>query len=454
MIQTDATEIHALDDGIGRSIPVSRGVATVCATVATVSAEQRLQSRTARTQEPPAVFVRGVSKTFRIPRLQTHTLKERALHPFRFREVDELHAVRDVSFDIPKGEMFGIVGRNGSGKSTLLKCLAGIYRVDETAGGGELEVRGRLSPFIELGVGFNYDLTAYDNVIINAIMLGLTRKEARARFDEIIAFAELEEFLDLKLKNYSSGMYVRLAFSVAVQVDADVVLIDEVLAVGDSAFQQKCFDQFHRLRDEGKTIVFVTHDMGSVSRYCDRAMLLERGRVVSLGEPDRVAREYHELNFGRLPDAGSHVEERRFGDRRAEIVDAWLEDGRGERTGAVAQREPFSLCMEIAFREDLQDPIFGFRLTNELRHIVAASRTDWEHGPSGQFRAGQRTRVRMRLTNLLAPGRYIFTPGVVHSGLGTNNLDIREDYTSFIVHGTNITGAQADLPYELDIESV
>jgi ABC-type polysaccharide/polyol phosphate transport system ATPase subunit len=420
--------------------------------VATLSTEQRPSTRTARPQGPPAIVVRGVSKTFRIPRLQVHTLKERALHPFRFREFDELHAVQDVSFEVEQGEMFGIVGRNGSGKSTLLKCLAGIYRVDDTGGGGELEVRGRLSPFIELGVGFNHDLTAYDNVIINAIMLGLSRKEARRRFDEIIAFAELEDFLDLKLKNYSSGMYVRLAFSVAVQVDADVVLIDEVLAVGDSAFQQKCFDQFHRLREDGKTIVFVTHDMGSVSRYCDRAMLMERGQVVSHGDPDLVAREYHELNFGRLVDTGSHGEERRFGDQRAEVVDAWLEDGRGERTGAVAQREPISLCMEIAFHEDQQDPIFGFRLTNELRHIVAASRTDWEHGPSGHFAAGQHTRVKIRLTNLLTPGRYMFTPGVVRSGLGNNPLDVREDYTSFIVHGTNITGAQADLPYELEIE--
>ena len=199
--------------------------------------------------------------------------------------------------------MFGIVGRNGSGKSTLLKCLAGIYGVDEGRGAGELEVRGRLSPFIELGVGFNPELTAYDNVIINAIMLGLTAKEARRRFDEIIAFAELEEFLDLRLKNYSSGMYVRLAFSVAVQVDADVLLIDEVLAVGDSSFQQKCFDRFHRLRAEGKTIVFVTHDMTAVTRFCNRAMLMERGRVVCNGDPDGVAREYHELNFGRAPEA-------------------------------------------------------------------------------------------------------------------------------------------------------
>ena len=266
--------------------------------MATVSAEQRPPAGTARAEEPPAVVVRGVSKTFRIPRLQVHTLKERALHPFRFHDFDELRAVQDVSFEVAQGEMFGIVGRNGSGKSTLLKCLAGIYGIDDVDG-AELSVRGRLSPFIELGVGFNPDLTAYDNVIINGIMLGLTRKEARERFDEIIAFAELEEFLDLKLKNYSSGMYVRLAFSVAVQVDADVLLIDEVLAVGDSAFQQKCFDQFRRLRAAGKTIVFVTHDMGSVSRLCDRAMLMERGRIVCMGDPDRVAREYHELNFGR-----------------------------------------------------------------------------------------------------------------------------------------------------------
>src|SRR5207302_10821154 len=153
---------------------------------------------------------------------------------------DELHAVRDVSVDIAPGEFFGIIGRNGSGKSTLLKCIAGIYQIDR----GELHVRGRLSPFIELGVGFNPDLAARDNVIINAIMLGLSRAEARERFDSIVKFAELEPYMDLKLKNYSSGMQVRLAFAVAIQVDADILRIDEVLAVGDAPFQHKCFDQF------------------------------------------------------------------------------------------------------------------------------------------------------------------------------------------------------------------
>src|SRR5580698_5853355 len=243
---------------------------------------------------PAAVSIEGVSKTFRLPHQQYSTLKERALHPFRSTTYDELRAVDDVSVEIAQGEFFGIVGRNGSGKSTLLKCLAGIYHTDE----GELRVRGRLSPFIELGVGFNPDLTARDNVMINAIMLGLTRRQARERFDDIIAFAELEEFLDMKLKNYSSGMHVRLAFSVAIQVDAEVLLIDEVLAVGDARFQQKCFDQFQRLKREGRTILFVTHDMGAVERFCDRAVLLDKGKMLGLGEPAVIARRYNELNFG------------------------------------------------------------------------------------------------------------------------------------------------------------
>ncbi len=243
----------------------------------------------------------GVSKTFRLPHQQYSTLKERVLHPFRSTDYDELHAVKDVTLEIAEGEFFGIVGRNGSGKSTLLKCLAGIYSVDS----GRLSIAGRLSPFIELGVGFNMDLTARDNVVINAIMLGLSRRQARERFDEVIAFAELEEFIDLKLKNYSSGMLVRLAFATAIQVDAEILLIDEVLAVGDAAFQQKCFDEFYRLKREGKTIVFVSHDMCSVERFCDRAMLIERGDVVQIGDPREIGRAYHELNFGQLPTRGA-----------------------------------------------------------------------------------------------------------------------------------------------------
>src|SRR3954467_13424324 len=266
-----------------------------------------------------AVVVEGVSKRFEIPHEVSHTLKERALHPFRRSTKEVLQALDRVSFEVPKGEFFGIVGRNGSGKSTLLKCMAGIYGTDR----GQIAIAGRLSTFIELGVGFNPDLAAEDNIVINGVMLGLTPREARRRADALIDFAGLHEFTDLKLKNYSSGMMVRLAFSVMIQVDADVLLIDEVLAVGDAAFQQKCFDEFNRIRDEGRTVLLVTHAMSAVERFCDRAMLLERGRVVDIGEPNRIANEYLDVNFQQETAASEKREETepdRFGDQRAEIV--------------------------------------------------------------------------------------------------------------------------------------
>ena len=234
------------------------------------------------------------------------------------REPDDLlPALEDVAFDIRPGEFFGIVGRNGSGKSTLLKCMAGIYEADR----GSIQVDGRLAPFVELGVGFDAELTGRDNILVNGVMLGLTRRQVRERFDDIVAFAELQEFVDLQLKNYSSGMSVRLAFSVAIQVDADVLLIDEVLAVGDSSFQAKCFEEFERLKAEGRTIVFVTHDMDAVERFCDRAMLLEQGRVVDIGEPESIVEQYEEVNRSssqqRRPARVEHLPDRRAA-RRAQ----------------------------------------------------------------------------------------------------------------------------------------
>lgn len=401
--------------------------------------------------EPAAISIQGVSKAFRLPHQQYHTLKERVLHPFRSRTFDVLQAVDDVSVEIGEGEFFGIVGRNGSGKSTLLKCLAGIYDIDE----GQLHVRGRLSPFIELGVGFNMDLTARDNVMINAIMLGLTRGQARERFGDMIAFAELEDFLDLKLKNYSSGMQVRLAFAVAIQVDAEVLLIDEVLAVGDAAFQQKCFDEFHRLKKAGRTIVFVTHDMGSVQRFCDRAMLLDKGRVVDLGDPAQIARRYNELNFGRTvhevaDGAGRDQSER---PKEAEIVDAWFEDASGKRIVALGHGEPCCVAVEVRFAQPLEDPIFGMTLRNDAGHTVFATTTALEHDSTGRFQAGQTAVVRVRFDNWLTPSRYTATPSIAHNGRGDNAIDLREDLATLMVHSGHFTGATAHFPHTFEIEA-
>jgi ABC-type polysaccharide/polyol phosphate transport system ATPase subunit len=235
-----------------------------------------------------AVEVNRVSKAFRIPHETRDTVKEHFLHPLKRTTFELNEAVNDISFSIDRGEFFGIIGPNGSGKSTLLKIICGIYPADS----GVVRVHGLLSPFLELGVGFNPELTARDNVRINGTLLGLTRKQLDERFDAVIEFAELERFVDQKLKNFSSGMQLRLAYSIAIQVDFDILVLDEVLAVGDQSFQEKCFATFTRLREEKKTIIFVSHDLGSVRTFCDRTLLVRNGIAEALGPPDEVIEAY------------------------------------------------------------------------------------------------------------------------------------------------------------------
>ncbi|XAY08033.1 ABC transporter [Paraconexibacter sp. AEG42_29] len=387
-----------------------------------------------------------VSKTFRLPHVQYSTLKERVLHPFRSTTYDELHALNDVDLTIKQGEFFGIVGRNGSGKSTLLKCLAGIYKPNQ----GSIQLNGRLSPFIELGVGFNPDLTARDNIVINAVMMGLSRKEAAESFDKVIAFAELEEFIDLKLKNYSSGMAVRLGFATAIQVSADVLLVDEVLAVGDAAFQQKCFEEFNRLKAEGRTVVFVTHDMSAVERYCDRAMLIERGDVLKIGEPHAISRAYNELNFGRLVHETD--ETGRYGDQRAcEVRDAWFENEQGERTGEIAQYDRLTMCAQIRFHEQVVDPVIGFSVRNDVGHTFFITTTEWQNVPMGTFEAGEDVIARVSVDAVMSPTKYTLTPSIARDG-GADVLDVREDLAAVYVHGTRVTGGLVDLPHQFVLE--
>ena len=247
-----------------------------------------------------AIRAEHLSKTFWIPHEQRTYFKEYFLHPFRRMTYEENHALKDVDFTVESGEFFGIIGPNGSGKSTLLKILAGIYRQDS----GTVRISGRLSPFIELGVGFNFDLNARDNVRINGTLLGLTPAEISARFDEIIAFAGLERFVDQRLKNYSSGMLLRLAYSIAIQVDFEILLLDEVLAVGDQAFQESCFATFERFREQGKTIVFVSHDLDSVGRFCDRTLFLLNGSIRALGPTDEVLGLYQSAHVAIAPAVG------------------------------------------------------------------------------------------------------------------------------------------------------
>ena len=238
----------------------------------------------------PIIQVDGVSKTFLIPHEQRTYLREYFLHPLRRMTHERNEVLRDITFSIEQGEFFGVIGPNGSGKSTLLRILAEIYVPDS----GTVRVNGLLSPFIELGVGFNHELNARDNIRLNGTLAGFTRKQIDAKFDEILDFSELERFVDQKLKNYSSGMLVRLAYAIAIQVPFDILLLDEVLAVGDVSFQEKCFGTFDEFKQKGKTVVFISHELELVARFCDRVALLQDGNIQLIGSADETIDLYRE----------------------------------------------------------------------------------------------------------------------------------------------------------------
>ncbi len=348
---------------------------------------------------PLSVRARGVTKSFRVLSNQSETLKEHLLNPGHLLGRDErrLVALNGVDFEIEAGEFFGIVGRNGSGKSTLLKLMASIYHLDS----GEIEVAGRIAPFIELGVGFNPDLTARENVALNGVMMGLTATEAHDRYDEVLDFAELQDYTDLKLKNYSSGMQVRLAFALMLQARADVLLIDEVLAVGDAAFQRKCADALTFLRSQGKTIVLVTHDMAAVQRYCDRAMLIEGGVVDAIGDPTEVADRYVEISY----EEHTHPERTGGSSLRARVSRIELRDSDDNPVRAVHSGQPLQIVVEIEGNEPVGDLLLYVEIATSSVIRVAAMASDAEEirdlGP------GEQAEVRFEFECPLGVGDYM-----------------------------------------------
>ena len=376
---------------------------------------------------PTAIEVRGLEKSFRIPTHKVDSLKERIVRPFAANDYRELRALDGVSFEVGQGEFFGIVGRNGSGKSTLLKLLASIYRADA----GTIRMAGRLAPFIELGVGFNLELSARENVVLNGVMMGLTPRETRQRIDAVMDFAELGEFADLKLKNYSSGMLVRLAFSLMMEVDADVMLIDEVLAVGDAAFQQKCGDAFREMKAAGKTIVLVTHDMRTVEDFCTRAMLIDGGRIQHVGDPAEVGRRYLRLNFERESAATPSAHE----SEEVRVLDAWLEDEGGERLTNVEDGAPIRLRVALEAKRDLPGIGLGFILANADGVGVFQWGVGVLKDGSTRLAAGDRVEVRSEIENLLAPGRYFVHAGVNRVG-GAGVALYAHNALDFVVYGS------------------
>jgi ABC-2 type transport system ATP-binding protein len=400
-----------------------------------VTAEHRSAqaARRARLAEAPlAIEVSGVSKAFRIPSHRVDSLKERVTHPLTRVEYRTLQALRDISFDVRRGEFFGIVGRNGSGKSTLLKTMASIYRADS----GRIRIGGRLAPFIELGVGFDTELTSRENIVLNGVLMGLDRHEAAKRIDSVLDFAELREFADLKLKNYSSGMMVRLAFSIMVEAHADVMLIDEVLAVGDASFAQKCLDVFRELRDAGRTIVLVTHNMATVQDFCDRAMLIHDAELQYIGDPEETAIRYYRLNFG--GDADEVRVPGTLPDVNARVLDVWLENESGQRVPSIEQHERFSFHCLIEARREMDHPVFSFQFANaDGAQVFGISKSlELPDGVPDRLAAGERALISGEIENRLLPGRYHVSAWVIRNraagDLALHSLRL----LTFTVYGT------------------
>lgn len=348
-----------------------------------------------------AVKVHGVYKDFKLPREKVSSIKSLLTQSTKKREkgYDVQHALHNISFDIKEGEFFGIVGRNGSGKSTLLKILAEIYQPTR----GSVSHTGKLVPFIELGVGFNPELTGRENVYLNGAMLGFSNLEVDDMYDEIVDFAELRPFMDQKLKNYSSGMQVRLAFSVATRAKADILLVDEVLAVGDADFQRKCFNYFKSLKKNKKTVIFVSHDMNAVREYCDRAILIEKSKIIRSGSVAEVASAYTKMFI--QDDSGkgteARIERKRWGDGSIKISDVRLDN-----ETYTEKQDAINIIMKAEIIKAVNKPIFGFTVKNGVGTEMFGSNSKLVHYPERKYKVGEMIEVKWTAPNILNDGDY------------------------------------------------
>jgi len=385
--------------------------------------------------EEIAISVKNVSKDFVLPHEKVSSIKSifTSVTKKRNKKADTQHALKDVSFEIKKGEFFGIVGRNGSGKSTMLKILAGIYQ--PTA--GSVRTKGKLVPFIELGVGFNPELTGRENVYLNGAMLGFSDKQVKAMYKDIVDFAELERFMDQKLKNYSSGMQVRLAFSMAVRAEADILLIDEVLAVGDADFQRKCFDYFRSLKGAGTTVVFVTHDMDAVREYCDQAILIENSQLVERGLPSKVAASYTKMFTDQAKGADeSSKEQKRWGNSSISYKKVSVSHNK-----LTSANKEITIKLTAVANKEVENPVFGFLIKNSAHVQILGTNTKIIRKDIKILKKGESIELEWTVPNIFNEGLHYIDPAIIHDGGQVADWweeaaafrAIKEDKTPFIV---------------------
>jgi len=378
-----------------------------------------------------AIRLNGVSKGFRLPNERQNTLKGHLIN-FGKRGYEKQEVFTNLSLDVKKGEFLGILGRNGSGKSTLLKTLSGIYTPDN----GEITINGKLIPFIELGVGFNPELSGRDNVFLNGALLGFSRKEIELIYDDIVEFAELERFMDQKLKNYSSGMQVRLAFSIAIRADTDILILDEVLAVGDEAFQRKCYDYFNELKERGKTVVLVTHDMSAVKRFCTRAVVIDKGVLIYDGDTDGATDAYRKLNL-KSTEQSSSVSNKRKSNKLGTskyVKDLKTTDSKDVKKILFSPNDKIVIACKIKLNGSVENPTLQLWFNNPGGTALAAVKIYPKDFQKSKVNIGKEITTHWILDGIFNDGKYMVTAEISNSETG-EIYEVIKDGCEFSVYG-------------------
>lgn len=368
-----------------------------------------------------AIEIRHLSKMYKLYEKPSDRLKE-SLGLSRKKRYREHYALRDVQFDVYEGECVGIIGTNGSGKSTLLKIVTGVL----TATQGEVKVDGRISALLELGAGFNMEYSGLENVYLNGTMIGFTKEEIDERLEDILAFADIGDFIYQPVKTYSSGMFVRLAFAVAINIDPEILIVDEALSVGDVFFQSKCYHKFEEFKKQGKTILFVSHDLGSISKYCDRVVLLNKGEMLDEGSPKAMVDMYKQLLVHQNPVRQIESQEVKedwkdgfcvnpnrleYGEKQAEIVDFVVLDEKGRQSNNIEKGSYFTIKMKIHFHETIQEPIMAYTFKNVQGTEITGTNTMYEKVSARHPQAGRECVVSFEQKMDLQGGEYLLSFG-------------------------------------------
>ncbi|MCR5675574.1 MAG: ABC transporter ATP-binding protein [Lachnospiraceae bacterium] len=434
-------------------------------------------------EQREAIIVSDVSKKYKLYGKPSDRLRD-ALHLTGRSLYTEHLALDHVDLTVGRGETVGLIGTNGSGKSTILKIITGVLAPT----GGTVEVNGRISALLELGAGFNMEYNGIDNIFLNGMMIGFSEEEIKERMDDILSFADIGEYIYQPVRTYSSGMFVRLAFAVAINIDPEILIVDEALSVGDVFFQAKCYHKFEEFKEQGKTILFVSHDLSSISKYCDRAVLLHRGKKLGEGTPKKMIDIYKQVLVGQVPvQAADHAadtnllddeeirarakeavegrkdpkspaedtEELKYGNGGAKITGLSLKDDQGRETSAIIKGSVCEISMDVAILRDIEKPIFAFTIKNVLGIEITGTNTMAEKAFLEPVRAGEKRRITFRQRIDLQGGDYLLSFGVTgFEGDDFTVYERRYDALSMTVISDKNTVGYYDMNSTVTVETV